>query len=453
MSLLTSGPEPEAHAREPRTVFTNGVFDLFHDGHANLLRRAAAEGDRLIVGVSSDASNFARKRPPLQPWSVRAARVAEHPSVDEVLETPWSIDLTRAFYLEHGIDVQVQGDAGSDFGVAEELGLLKVIGRTQGISTTQLIALIEHGHGELLDGGQLNEVRRVHFEGEDFVIKDGHRRVARDYPIDLPARRIRDEHRAIVAFRSRLPDPRVVTEPVWTDGEDVLILRSAPRHAGALVDDLRAGKWDRSLLAGLVRHVRTMHEVTRDDEELRRGFARNPGYQDIKLGVQCREATDDPDLRPLVLAHLERSLEVQRVLLHGDLAPKNILCFDDRVMLIDFEESGYGDPALDVGYLFAHLLLAGIAGDRQDETTALLNDLLAVYLERPWVDDPELTDRIGAYIGTFLVSRLDSAAPARTLPAAVRPRVRALSGQLLREPRSLWTSFRHRDEAVRRLVS
>jgi D-beta-D-heptose 7-phosphate kinase/D-beta-D-heptose 1-phosphate adenosyltransferase len=39
-----------------RVVFTNGVFDLLHPGHVDLLASARAEGDALIVGVNSDAS-------------------------------------------------------------------------------------------------------------------------------------------------------------------------------------------------------------------------------------------------------------------------------------------------------------------------------------------------------------------------------------------------------------
>jgi rfaE bifunctional protein nucleotidyltransferase chain/domain len=43
-------------AQRETVVFTNGVFDLLHPGHVDVLEGARAEGARLIVGVNSDAS-------------------------------------------------------------------------------------------------------------------------------------------------------------------------------------------------------------------------------------------------------------------------------------------------------------------------------------------------------------------------------------------------------------
>ncbi|HAL2258733.1 TPA: adenylyltransferase/cytidyltransferase family protein, partial [Escherichia coli] len=42
-----------------KTVITFGTFDVFHVGHLRLLQRARALGERLLVGVSSDALNIA----------------------------------------------------------------------------------------------------------------------------------------------------------------------------------------------------------------------------------------------------------------------------------------------------------------------------------------------------------------------------------------------------------
>ncbi|EJN5884439.1 adenylyltransferase/cytidyltransferase family protein, partial [Escherichia coli] len=45
-----------------RTVITFGTFDLLHIGHVKFLERAKKYGDRLIVGVSSDALSFYKKQ-------------------------------------------------------------------------------------------------------------------------------------------------------------------------------------------------------------------------------------------------------------------------------------------------------------------------------------------------------------------------------------------------------
>ena len=69
-----------------RIVFTNGVFDLLHIGHAHYLRRARALGDLLVVGLNSDASTRRLKGPqrPLVPEEERAALLAELAVVDAV---------------------------------------------------------------------------------------------------------------------------------------------------------------------------------------------------------------------------------------------------------------------------------------------------------------------------------------------------------------------------------
>jgi len=43
-----------------KTVITYGTFDLLHTGHVNLLKRARALGDRLIVGVTTDSYDQSR---------------------------------------------------------------------------------------------------------------------------------------------------------------------------------------------------------------------------------------------------------------------------------------------------------------------------------------------------------------------------------------------------------
>jgi len=73
--------------------FTNGIFDLLHPGHINLLARAARSCDRLIVGLNGDASvKQLRGEPPLQQEAARSLILASLGDVNLVVifneETP-----------------------------------------------------------------------------------------------------------------------------------------------------------------------------------------------------------------------------------------------------------------------------------------------------------------------------------------------------------------------------
>jgi D-beta-D-heptose 7-phosphate kinase/D-beta-D-heptose 1-phosphate adenosyltransferase len=68
-------------------VFANGCFELLHKGHARLLNEASAQGDRLIVGLNSDASVRRLKGPgrPVQDAQSRALLIAAMEKVDAVI--------------------------------------------------------------------------------------------------------------------------------------------------------------------------------------------------------------------------------------------------------------------------------------------------------------------------------------------------------------------------------
>lgn len=67
-------------------VFTNGVFDIIHSGHIRLLKYARSLGDRLVVGINSDASvrRIKCSTRPIQDQNTRRAILEEMRCVDEV---------------------------------------------------------------------------------------------------------------------------------------------------------------------------------------------------------------------------------------------------------------------------------------------------------------------------------------------------------------------------------
>src|SRR5699024_114651 len=66
------------------TVYVIGVFDLFHTGHVELLRRARALGDELIVAINGDEMVASYKRRPYLSEQDRMAVVGACKYVDDV---------------------------------------------------------------------------------------------------------------------------------------------------------------------------------------------------------------------------------------------------------------------------------------------------------------------------------------------------------------------------------
>ena len=133
-------------------VYVDMVADLFHYGHVELLRQARALGDYLVVGVHSDDEVLAHKRQPILTMEERMACIAGCRYVDEVLpNAPW---ITGRDWIEkHKIDLVVHGSDYSQEDLIDthrvpiEMGILRTVGYTPKISTTEIIRRIrEAGH-------------------------------------------------------------------------------------------------------------------------------------------------------------------------------------------------------------------------------------------------------------------------------------------------------------------
>jgi len=126
-------------------VFTNGVFDLLHPGHIDLLTAARAAGDALIVGVNTDAS-VRRLKGPLRPVRTEADRayvLAALECVDLVVAFEQDTPLELVKHLRPDVIVK-GGDYGEDTIVgANEVkswgGRVMVVPLTPGQSTTGII--------------------------------------------------------------------------------------------------------------------------------------------------------------------------------------------------------------------------------------------------------------------------------------------------------------------------
>ena len=119
-----------------RTVLTYGTYDLFHVGHLNLLERARAMGDRLLVGVSTDEFNSLKGKRSFFSYEDRSRIVAGLRCVDGVIpERGW--EQKREDIRAHGVSLFVMGDdwAGKFDDLRSECEVA-YLARTDGVSST-----------------------------------------------------------------------------------------------------------------------------------------------------------------------------------------------------------------------------------------------------------------------------------------------------------------------------
>ena len=131
-----------------RIVFTNGCFDILHEGHLELLAKAAAMGDVLVVGLNSDASVSRLKGPerPVNDEGFRSRLLASLSVVDAVCvfheDTPLElISIAVPDVLAKGGDYDPDAIVGADI-VRDAGGEVVVVPLLEGRSTSRTIEKI-----------------------------------------------------------------------------------------------------------------------------------------------------------------------------------------------------------------------------------------------------------------------------------------------------------------------
>tara|TARA_B100000524_G_scaffold340357_1_gene233414 strand:+ start:1505 stop:1903 length:399 start_codon:yes stop_codon:yes gene_type:complete len=122
-------------------VYVDGVFDLFHAGHINFLKKAKELGDTLIVGIISDDDVKSYKRTPIIPFEDRYSVIENCKLIDKVIPKSPLI-ITEEFLETHNINIVVHGDDSTQesfFKIPIEKGIMKYVKYTDHISTTKII--------------------------------------------------------------------------------------------------------------------------------------------------------------------------------------------------------------------------------------------------------------------------------------------------------------------------
>ena len=125
-----------------RIVFLGGVFDLFHVGHLNVLKRAKALGDILVVGVLSDEAASAYKPTPVISFGdririIQAIEWVDYAIPQEDTDATYLLKQIKPNVLVHASDWREGWEIGQTW-IANNGGQFAILPYTEGISSTEI---------------------------------------------------------------------------------------------------------------------------------------------------------------------------------------------------------------------------------------------------------------------------------------------------------------------------
>lgn len=269
-----------------------------------------------------------------------------------------------------------------------------------------------------LTGGVSSDLWRVELPGRTLCVKAA-----------LPTLRVADEWHAPVgrnaveydwlafAVRHR---PEAVPRLLGHDPDAGLFaMEFLPAHTYPVWKSaLLAGSVDIAFAAAVGDLLGALHAASTRERSAAVTFATDENFAALRiepylLTTARRNTTVADRLHGLA----DRTSAIHRVLVHGDVSPKNILCGPTGPVLLDAECAWYGDPAFDPAFCLTHLVLKTLVQPRR--RAALLHaaqSFLRAYSPHvDWEIPAELDSRVATLLPALLLARVDGASPVEYL--------------------------------------
>jgi 5-methylthioribose kinase len=198
--------------------------------------------------------------------------------------------------------------------------------------------------------------------------------------------------------------------------------------------ELLAGRVDAGFAGAVGGMLGRVHAATAGDAALAARFATDANFHAIRLEPYLVEtARVHAALGDRLHALVERTASTRRVLVHGDVSPKNIMVGPAGPVLLDAECAWFGDPAFDVAFCLNHFLLkAAHAPKWAEQYVGSFTSFRRAYFEHVrWEDPAALEARIATLLPGLTLARVDGKSPVEYLDRAQQGAVRAAAMKLL----------------------
>ena len=260
-----------------------------------------------------------------------------------------------------------------------------------------------------------------------------------------------------VAAEWYAPVARNRAEVQWMNSANAILPGIAPEVLGqdltcdafamAYLDSVQFPLWKSELLSGRIMQrvaaavalaLVRIHSYTARCDEVKTRFANAEQFHALRIEPYLlATAKMNPVVAKQLIQIATQTAETRRVLVHGDVAPKNILIGGPHgVVLLDAECATCGDPAFDLAFCVNHLLLKMLVRPHEalhlgDAASALVN----VYCSRiDWEPVASFDARLLGLLPALMLARVDGKSPVDYLNEKQRTTTRKFAREALERP-------------------
>ncbi|MEM7343362.1 MAG: aminoglycoside phosphotransferase family protein [Chloroflexota bacterium] len=212
---------------------------------------------------------------------------------------------------------------------------------------------------QLLAGGVSNRTMLVtRRDGTEWVIKQALSKLRVQVDWFSDPIRIHREAAGLRWLENTLPTENVPTL-VFDDEENHIIgMTAVPQPHENWKTSLLQGIVETSLVRQFAEILAQIHRSPLDDaSQLKSLFSDRTFFESLRVEpYYVYSATQVPQASQFLNALIEKTRRRQFAVVHGDYSPKNVLVYENKLVILDYEVIHLGDPAFDLGFSLTHLL-------------------------------------------------------------------------------------------------
>jgi aminoglycoside phosphotransferase (APT) family kinase protein len=301
-----------------------------------------------------------------------------------------------------------------------------------------LLARGDYAGGAPLTGGVSSEIWRIDLPAGPVCIKRALAKLKVAAEWHAPVERNTFEVAWIRCAGDISPDavPEVVGED--RHGRAFAMTYLEPARYPVWKERLRNGVVSSGFAAQVGAVLGRIHAATADRADIAAQFPTDASFYDLRLEPYLLAAArKHPDRAAALESLVETTAHERRVLVHGDVSPKNILVGPKGPVFLDAECAWFGDPAFDLAFCLNHLLLKGLWVPPAQSALFNAFDALrdAYFGYAAWEPVKALEARTARLLPGLMLARVDGKSPVEYLNTEKqRDLVRTFTRRLLDRP-------------------